>query len=91
MFLDQSAVFTCETDGGVSGWRINGTLLSDVPSKIRSDVMISVTSTPEGNTVETLTIPARAEYNGTEVQCVVLGFGGSAESKNVTLNIQGII
>ena len=83
-------MFTCETDGGVFGWKINGTLLEGLPPEIRSDVMISVTNTPEGSTVESLTIPARAEYNGTRVQCLVGIFGGSSdESENVTLEIQG--
>ena len=85
-------MFTCETDGGLSGWRINGTLRQDLPPEIRSDVDVSEdTITANGSTVKTLTIPARAEYNRTEVQCVVLGFNGSAESENVKLNIQGII
>ena len=90
VFLDQSAEFTYETDGGFSGWKINGTLLQDLPPEIRSDLDVSVSSTTEGSTVETLTIPARAEYNGTNIQCLVLGFGGSAESENVTLTVQGI-
>ena len=83
-------MFTCETDGDFSGWKINGTLLQDLPPEIESDVMVSGTNTPEGTRVESLTIPARAEYNGTKIQCLVQKFGGgSAESENVTLNIQG--
>ena len=40
--------------------------------------------------MESLTIPARAEYNGTRVQCFVGIFGGSSdESENATLEIQG--
>ena len=84
-------MFTCETDGGLSGWRINGTVLQNLPQEIHSDFMVSPTITPEGSTVEVLTIPARAEYNGTRVQCLVVIFGGSSEeSENVTLKIQGI-
>ena len=90
VFLDQSAVFTCETDGGLFGWRINGTRLQTLPPEIRNDVMVSVTNTAGGSTVERLTIPARAEYNGTRVQCLVGVFGGSSdESENATLKIQG--
>ena len=90
VFLDQSAVFTCETDDGFSGWRINGIRLQNLPPEIRNDVKISVINTPEGSTVETLTIPARAEYNGTTVQCLVVTVGGSSdESENATLKIQG--
>ena len=50
-----------------------------------------MSTTAEGSTVEILTIPARAEYNGTKIQCVVVDFDGSTESDNVTLIIQGII
>ena len=90
VFLDQSAEFTCETDGGISTWRINGTLLQDLPPEIHSDLDALVTNTAEGTRVERLTIPARAEYNGTRVQCLVLGFGGgSAASGNATLKVQG--
>ena len=83
-------MFTCETDGGLSGWKINGTYLPDLPPEIGNDVIVSVTNTPEGSTVVNLTIPARAEYNGTRVQCLVVTVGGGlAESENVKLNIQG--
>ncbi|CAI8033360.1 hypothetical protein GBAR_LOCUS18819, partial [Geodia barretti] len=57
---------------------------------IRIDLVVSEIITPEGTTVETLTIPARAQYNGTRVQCVSVIFGVSfAESDNATLTIQG--
>ena len=91
VFLGQSAVFTCQTDGGLSGWRINGTLLEDLPPEIVSDLDISESNTAEGSRVEVLTISARAKYNGTRVQCLVLGFGGSAESENAILKIQGSV
>ena len=85
-------MFTCETVGGLTGWRVNGIILQSLPPEIRSDVVVSETNTPEGTRVEELTIPARAEYNGTRVQCLVLGFGGSSdESENATLRIQGNI
>ena len=92
VFLDQSAVFTCETVGGdVATWRVNGILLRNLPPEIHSDVVVSQTITPEGTVVEELTIPARAEYNGTRFQCLVGIFGGSSdESENATLTIQGI-
>ena len=85
-------MFTCETVGGdAATWRVNGTILRSLPPEIRSDVVVSVTNTPEGTVVEELTIPARAEYNGTRFQCLVGIFGGSSdESENATLMIQGI-
>ena len=91
VFLDQSSVFTCETSGGVPGWRVNGTPRENLPPEILSDLSVTHTTTAEGTTVKELTITARAEYNGTRAQCVVLAIGGSAESENATLKIQGII
>ena len=84
-------MFTCETDGGgLTGWRVNGIILQSLPPEIRSDLLSSGTNTDEGTVVEELTIPARAEYNGTRVQCLVGIFGGSSdESENATLRIQG--
>ena len=91
VYLDQSAVFTCETVGGLTGWTVNGTILQSLPPEIRNDLHVSPTSTDEGTVVEELTIPARAEYNGTRVQCLVVILGGSSdESENATLMIQGI-
>ena len=91
VFQEQVAGFTCETDGGLSGWRINGTVLQELPPEIHDDLDVSVSTTAEGSRVEILTIPARAEYNGTKIQCLVLKIGGhSAESENVTLTVQGI-
>ena len=84
-------MFTCETDGGgLTGWRVNGTSLESLPPKIHNDLHISGSNTNEGTRVETLTIPARAEYNGTRVQCLVLSLSGSDQSENATMIIQGI-
>ena len=58
---------------------------------IHSDLVVSEITTSEGTTVETLTIPARAQYNGTRVQCLSVIIGGPfVESDNATLTIQGI-
>ena len=91
VFIDQSAVFTCETDGGLPGWRVNGTLLQDLPPEIRSDLVVLETNTDEGSTLEQITIPARAEYNTTKVQCLAVTFSGLEESENATVIIQGVI
>ena len=91
VFLDQSAVFTCETVGGILAWIVNGTQREVHPAEIRTDLIVSEIITDDGTTLENLIIPARAEYNGTAVQCFVGIFGGStAQSDNVTLTIQGI-
>ena len=92
VYQGQSAVFTCETDGGLAGWKINDSLIGDLPAEILLHLSVTSTDTANGTIVGELTIPARVEYNGTRVQCVVLTFGGSpAESETVTLKMQGII
>ena len=80
------------TRGGISGWLFNGTLLEELEQnspEIRNEIQV-VPNTSAGMTVETLTIPARAQYNGTRFQCVVFLLTGSARSDNATLKIQGI-
>ena len=90
VFLDQSAEFTCETIGGNLGWIVNVTQREVHPPEIRRDLVASEIVIDGGITAGTLTIPARAEYNGTTVQCAVFTFDGSAQSENATMNIQGI-
>ena len=89
VFLNQSAVFTCETDGGSTGWSVNGTILDELPPAIEMDLEIIGANTAEGTRLANLTIPARAEYNGTIVSCSVQQRGSFDESANVTLRIQG--
>ena len=83
-------MFTCETVGGTLAWIVNGTQREVHPAEICRDLVVSETIIDDDTTLGTLTIPARAEYNGTRVQCAVLTFGGSAQSENATLKIQGI-
>ena len=89
-FLNMTGMFSCETSGGdFIVWRVNGTFFPNLPSDVRSDLDIN----PEGivSGLSILTIPARAVYNGTTVQCVTGDIGGVVvESGNVTLTIQGI-
>ena len=91
-FLDQSAVFKCETTGGITSWIINGTLIELLPPEIHRDLSETGINTPIGTRLENLTIPARAEYNATRVQCVVFTANGLSvvESENATFYIQGI-
>ena len=85
-------MFTCETVGSLSGWRINETLAGDLPPAVHNDLELSSTGTDEGATLLKLTIPARAEYNNTRVQCLTGTFGGSSvESETAILKAQGII
>ena len=90
VFLDHSALFTCETTGAVYGyWRVNGTAYNELPPELRNVLDADQESVGE-NEVYTLTIPGRAEYNETVVQCVAGDDeGGSIESTNVTLKVQG--
>ena len=82
-------MFTCETVGGTLSWVVNGTQREVLPDEIRRDLIISETIIGKGHTVQSLTIPARAEYNGTRVQCLVFSLSGSDQSENATLLIQG--
>ena len=87
MFLNQSAEFTCETDGDHPSWRVNGKFLNRLPPEMRNDI--------NDTTPGKLILEAKAEYNGTKVMCVVAPLDGpsdgpSVESENVTLTIIGI-
>ena len=90
MFTDSETQFTCEARNAPSfAWRVNGTFLNLLNDSLHAD--LDTDDKRIGDIVQnTLTILARAEYNGTVVQCVagVVG-GGSTESRNVTLMIQG--
>ena len=90
VYLNQSAVFTCKTVGGTLSWIVNGTQREVHPPEIRRDLVVSEIFIAGGITAGTLIIPARTEYNITKVQCAVFTFGGSAQSENATMNIQGI-
>ena len=88
-FLDNTAVFKCEVDGGLAGWRVNGTYYNDLSPEIRSDLDADQEDGAGGNEILTLTIPGKTKYNETRVQCVVFG-GASKESENATMTVQGI-
>ena len=86
VFLDDSAFFSCITqDSFTSHWRLNETDYDDLPSQIQDDLVFSTTSATLSVLLE-LSIPARAEYNGTRVQCVA---NHSVASDTATLRIQG--
>ena len=90
MFIGSEAKFTCGIrNAPFFAWRVNGTFLSQLDPSLRADLNIFLEII--GNTgVFTLTIPARAEYNGTVVQCIASVPGGTfRESENASLFIQG--
>ena len=68
------AVFRCRhqrIEAGIS-WLINGS-----SSRLYRDVVDDFIQDSNGTRVDTLTIPATPEYNGTEVVCVATFFDGS--------------
>ena len=85
VFLNRTGKFTCDASGGdYTFWKVNGTSVSNIKEK---DLKYSGHS---GNGSSTLTLKARADFNGTAVQCVTGYFMGVAvESEKVTLTIQG--
>ena len=91
VFLDDSAFFSCLTqDNFTSHWRLNETDYDDLPSQMQDDLVISTIPATLSVLIE-LSIPARAEYNGTRVQCVAESDDGhSVVSDTATLRIQGI-
>ena len=91
MFTEREAEFTCETRNAPAfTWRVNGTFLGQLDPSLRAD-LDTYQETVGDSELYTLTIPARAEYNGTVVQGVASVPGGDfRESGNATLMIQGI-
>ena len=85
VFLNQTAVFRCEVTGGDVSWRVNGKPTTELTSIAPDDLDIVFEN---GNPLVILTIIARAEYNGTTVQCLV-NSGFSDRSENASLRIQG--
>ena len=88
VFPNQSASFTCEVFGGYTSWRVNGSLINELTSEVLNDLDTSLANTEEGNALDILTIKARTEYNGTEIQCVTFG-DFSDYSESVALTVQG--
>ena len=83
VFLNDRGSFTCDTIGGdFTTWRVNGTSVQNRDVKDVDHFIF--------NGSFTLTIRARAVYNGTTVQCVTGYFDSvSVKSEIVTLTIQG--
>ena len=67
---------------------MNGTAYNNLPPAIRDDLDTDQESVGSIE-IYTLTIPGRAEYNETAVQCVAGdGGGGTIESTIATLKVQ---
>ena len=80
--VQTEAVFQCQhSEADAISWRVNGQSVREFPN---------ITVVSISTLTSTLTIPVRAEYNGTEVVCVALFFGGSEEETlPATLTIIG--
>lgn len=90
VFLNQLGVFTCETYGDFSGWKVNGTSYIYLSQEIQDDLKTDQEGIGANKTL-TLNVTARAMYNGTFVQCVTGRYGqNTVESEIVILTIQGI-
>ena len=90
VFTESEAEFICRTRNAPSfGWRVNGAFLSQLDPSLRADLDTDQETIGDIDR-HTLTITARAEYNGTVVQGVASVPGGDfRESGNATLTIQG--
>ena len=87
MFVGEEAVFRCRhPTADIIGWRVNG---SSVGQNHPTDITPGTTRDDDGNLVNTLTIIARPEYNGTEVQCVALFRDGSPTVTSPPSVLQG--
>ena len=70
---ETNAVFRCRHQSleAITDWRVNG-----LPRRRFPNITIGSDS-EDGIIVDLLTIPARVEYNGTEVECVAIFMNGS--------------
>ena len=76
--FEVEGVFRCQhglLDREIS-WRVNGSLIGQFPD-------ITQNSISENGTIrDTLIIPARSEYNGTEVVCLAVSADGSIREES---------
>ena len=72
--VEREAVFRCRHQriDAVISWQMNGS-----SSRLYPDIMDGFIRDINGARVDTLTIPAIPEYNGTEIVCVANFFDGS--------------
>ena len=83
VFLGKEATFGCLSRDDTALWRVNDI---DLPSELFPDLVTDETVSASIY-LFALTIPGRAEYNGTRVQCVT---GGGERSNTALLEIQGM-
>lgn len=90
-FADNKNVsFTCEADDYLfTTWILNGTYYNALPSTVLDDIHINRMNV--GMLRRTvLKIPAKSEYNGTQLQCSIIGSNNEEMiSQNASLTLQG--
>ena len=86
--VEMDAMFRCRHQrvDAVISWQINGS-----SSRLNHDVVDSFIRQSNGTIVDTLTIPAIPEYNGTEVVCVATFFDGSPSEVTPPANFTVLI
>ena len=86
--VEMDAVFRCRHQRieAEINWLINGSL-----SSVYRDVVDSFFLQSNGTRVDTLTIPAIPEYNGTEVVCVATFVGGAPHEVTPPASLKIII
>lgn len=76
VFMNENSIsFTCEANDFqyTPTWKLNGTLYSSLSSNLIDELSVNG-MTVGSNTYRTiLRIPAKLAYNGTEVQCYIIG------------------
>ena len=78
-------------NGDVATWRVNGTYYNALSPEIRRDTDVFQEDGTGGHEILKLTIPGKAEYNRSKVQCVTGEFGSDpVVTPNVTMTVQGI-
>ena len=83
------AVFRCQHQtADTIRWRVNGTLVGRSPPP---DITPSTTRDNNGNLVDTLTVIARSQYNGTMVVCVARFDDGSPDEQTVPAVLTGMV
>ena len=88
MAVGAEAEFRCRhPTADIIGWSVNGSL---VGRNLPREITPSTTRDIDGRLVNTLTITAQPEYNGTEVVCVALFVDGSPAEQTEPVTLLGI-
>ena len=88
VFENLTAIFSCEVSSGFHSWAVNEKPINELSFELSRNVNISLLAHENENSQHRLTITARAELNGTVVECLING-GFSDRSGLVSLTIQG--